>query len=91
MPDDWRLEHLRTQPFLRGVPFKRKSYKSPRPGWDHDHCSFGQRHISVPLATDDAEAVDRGYVTDANYHGVCATCFGDFREKSCLTGTTHIP
>jgi hypothetical protein len=28
---DWRLRHLETQPYLRGVSFARKPYRAPRP------------------------------------------------------------
>lgn len=52
-------------------------------GWDHDHCAFCQRHISVPLAVDDA--INRSYVTEDNHHWICESCFGDFRELFAWT------
>jgi hypothetical protein len=36
---------------------------------------------AFPLASDDEEAVDRGYVTEDDYHWVCETCFADFRVQ----------
>ena len=30
MTKDWRLQHLETQPYLRGVSFVRKPYRAPR-------------------------------------------------------------
>lgn len=82
---DSRLEHLQTQPYLRGLKLKRAVYTAYRPGWDHDHCvgcwaKFGE-HLS------DLEPIERdGYTTTADYqHGeryewVCLKCFSDFKE-----------
>jgi hypothetical protein len=35
----------------------------------------------MPLSTDDPDVVERGYVTEDDYHWVCESCFGDFRER----------
>lgn len=77
--DDWRL--MGQEKYLQGQRLTLRTWWPHRDGWDHDHCAFCQRHISVPLAGDDPDAVDRGYVTDDNYNWVCETCFGDFRER----------
>jgi len=77
--DDWRL--MGQEKYLQGRRLTLRTWWPYRDGWDHDHCSFCQRHISVPPATDDPDAVDRGYVTDDNYNWVCETCFDDFRDR----------
>lgn len=84
MAEDWRLEHLQTQPYLRGVKFYRKGYRAYRPGWDHDHCvacwAKFQEHGS------DLEPVETlGYTTGQEYERgpgyewVCSTCFADYK------------
>jgi hypothetical protein len=67
--------------YLGGRAFTHRPWWAYRESWDHDHCSFCQRHISVPLAADDKDAVDRGYVTEDGYHWVCEECFADFRDQ----------
>jgi hypothetical protein len=79
MGQDWRL--IGQETYLHGARLTLRTWWPYRDGWDHDHCSFCQRHISVPLAADDPDAVERGYVTDDNYSWVCETCFVDFRER----------
>jgi hypothetical protein len=69
--DDRRLMGRET--YLRGRRLTLRPWWPYRDGWDHDHCAFCQRHISVPLATDDPDAVDRGYVSEDDYHWVCET------------------
>lgn len=67
--------------YLAGRAFRLKTWWPYREAWDHDHCEFCQRHISVPLAHDDDEAVEHGYVTDDGYHWVCEPCFVDFKDQ----------
>jgi hypothetical protein len=76
--DDWRL--LGQDCYLQGRHLTLRTWWPYRDGWDHDHCEFCQRPISVPPAADDPDAVVRGYVTDDDYHWVCEQCFADFRE-----------
>ena len=85
MTDDWRLETLRTQPYLRGLSFVRKSYKAYRPGWEHDHCAA----CHVTLAERDVQGDDiirEGYATTSEYrHGadyewICPPCFAEFKD-----------
>ena len=81
--DDWRL--MGQEQYLQGQHLTLRTWWPYRDGWDHDHCSFCQRHISVPLGIDDSDAVDRGHVTDDNYHWVCESCFEDFRQRFAWT------
>jgi hypothetical protein len=67
--------------YLAGRTFRLRTWSPYREGWDHDHCAFCQRHISVPAALDDVEAVESGYVTDDGYHWICEQCFADFQEE----------
>ena len=85
MTGDPRLEHLETQPFLRGVKFHHMTYRAYRPGWDHDHCVGCWAKFAEHGS--DLEPIEReGYTTGADYqHGpqyewVCPKCFADFRE-----------
>lgn len=67
--------------YLAGRTFHLRTWWPYREGWDHDHCAFCQRHISVPASRDDVEAVESGYVTDDGYHWVCEQCFADFQDQ----------
>ena len=86
MTKDWRLEHLETQPYLRGVIFVRKRYRAYRPGWDHDHCAACWAKLMEEGSGED-EALHEGYATtDAYLHGadyewVCAACFEMFARS----------
>jgi hypothetical protein len=77
--DDWRLTGQ--EAYLQGRQLTLRTWRPYRKGWDHDHCAFCWRHISVPLATDDQDAVERGYVTEDGYHWVCEPCFADFQAR----------
>jgi hypothetical protein len=75
---DWRL--MGQDRYLQGRHLVLQQWRPCRAEWDHDHCAFCQRHISLPLATDDDEdAVDRGYATDDGYDWICESCFADFK------------
>jgi hypothetical protein len=78
-PDDWRL--MGQEDRLRGRLFSLRLWWPYREGWDHDHCEFCTRHISIPIAADGDDGTDRGYVTEDNYLWVCESCFEDFREQ----------
>jgi hypothetical protein len=85
MTRDWRLEHLETQPYLRGVCFERKPYRPPRPGWEHDHCAGCWAKLAqAGDATAGADLVHEGYATcadfmrGADYEWVCIPCFDRF-------------
>lgn len=81
MADD-RLKHLATQPYLKGVAFRRMAYRPYREGWDHDHCVG----CWAKFAEHGPEVLTEGYTTTADYqHGahyewVCPACFEDFRQ-----------
>ncbi len=82
MEEDWRLKHLKTQLYLRGVHFQRKQYRAYRPGWDHDHCiaCWAKFEATEPTPRD-------GYTTCPDYqHGaeydwVCPECFVLFKDE----------
>ncbi|QPQ54260.1 hypothetical protein IC614_07770 [Allosphingosinicella flava] len=84
MADDWRLVHLKEQPFLQGQSFIRKSYKAYRPGWEHDHCAACWATIAEPGQSDEAAchegyATTADYVRGADYEWVCVPCFDEFK------------
>lgn len=85
MTKDWRLQHLETQPYLRGVSFVRKPYQAYRPGWEHDHCVACWTTLAEP-GVEGSEIVHEGYATTADfvrgadYDWVCVPCFKEFRE-----------
>jgi hypothetical protein len=82
---DWRLRHLETQPYLRGVAFIRKPYKAYSPGWGHDHCVACWVTLAEP-GIKGADIIHEGYATTADfvrgadYDWVCPECFELFRE-----------
>ncbi len=85
MTKDWRLQHLETQPYLRGVTFVRKPYKAPRLGWEHDHCvacwaTFAEPEIKGPDIIHDGYATTADFVRGADYDWVCSECFELFRD-----------
>jgi hypothetical protein len=85
MAEDWRLRHLETQPYLRGVTFVRKHYKAYRSGWEYDHCVACWVTLAGPEIKG-TDIVHEGYATTpefvrgADYDWVCLECFGLFRE-----------
>jgi hypothetical protein len=83
---DWRLEHLETQPYLRGVAFTRKRYSEYRPGWDHDHCAgcwakFAEFDDPNEPIEHDGYATTADYSFGADYVWVCLKCFADFKAQ----------
>jgi hypothetical protein len=86
MDEDPRLQHLKTQPYLRGARFQRKPYRLYRPGWDHDHCAACWAKFTVVTGGDEP-SLQEGYATCADYvHGaeydwVCPACFELFRTE----------
>jgi len=86
MAKDWRLEHLETQPELRGVDFVRKPYRIYREGGDHDHCAACWTKLAEPGSAD-ADTLNEGFATTAEYvHGkdyewLCPVCFEAFADE----------
>jgi hypothetical protein len=85
MTKDWRLQHLETQPFLRGVAFARKPYRNPSPSWDHDHCvacwaRLAEPDLKGPDIIHGGFATTKDFVRGENYEWVCAACFELFRN-----------
>ena len=85
MTTDWRLEHLQTQPYLRGVRVERRIYRAYSPEWDHDHCAACWKKFVEAGAPGD-EVAHEGYATCSDYiHGAeydwaCIPCFQEFAE-----------
>lgn len=85
MPDDWRLEHLRTQSYLRGVRFHFAKWHSDNPRWDHDHCAacwvrFMERGSELEPIQMEGYTTGEDYKHGSNYEWVCRTCFADFKN-----------
>jgi hypothetical protein len=86
MTKDWRLEHLETQLYLRGVSFMRKPYRAYRRDWEHDRCVAGWKTFeepggSNPHAVHEGYATTESFVRGADYEWVCVSCFDDFTER----------
>lgn len=85
MSKDWRLAHLETQPYLRGVAFVRKQYRKPGPRWNHDHCvacwaKLVETGVSSPDVIHEGYATTSEYARGENYDWVCESCFELFRS-----------
>ena len=97
MEKDWRLEHLETQPYLRGVSFVRKPYRAYRLGWDHDHCVACWATLAEPgvAAADDFQegyATTSSFVRGEDYDWVCPPCFEAFAvEMGWIDETPEVP
>lgn len=74
----------------RGTKLIRKIYEAPRPGWDHDHCSFCQVKFVVPntaSSMSDEDVRTEGFTTTsefvrgADYEWICDDCCADFAEE----------
>jgi len=82
---DARLEHLQTQPYLRGVRFQKTTYRAYRPGWDHDHCvgcwaKFAEHRSNREPIEREGYTTTADYERGAQYEWVCLNCFSDFKE-----------
>ncbi|MDB5973710.1 MAG: hypothetical protein JWR07_470 [Nevskia sp.] len=75
-PEDWRLHGQ--EEFLKGASLTLRTWSSPDPHWDHDHCEFCWAKIA---ATSIPDAVQEGYATADLKHWVCRQCFADFQEQ----------
>jgi hypothetical protein len=89
--EDWRLQHLRTQPRLRGASFVRKPYREYRTGWDHDHCCACWAKLTEPGAGNadgarEGYATTAGYFLGADYDWICLPCFEEFRDLMDCAG-----
>ena len=86
MVDNWRLEHLQDQPYLRGVRFQKLRWRQRSPTWDHDHCVACWARFAE-LDRPDEPIFHEGFTTCADYqHGaeydwVCPECFAEFKEE----------
>lgn len=77
--DDWRLRGQET--YLAGRTLAWRSWTSPRPDWDHDHCDFCWDEIS-DRPVDEHVRYNSAWVTsDDTYHWICPECFEDFRQR----------
>jgi hypothetical protein len=73
--DDWRLEMVQG---AEGYSWTLKSYRQPRPDWDHDHClACGQKIAETEM---DGQAQTSGYAVGdehprgADYDWLCVDC-----------------
>jgi hypothetical protein len=85
MEEDWRLKHLGTQPYLRGVRFQRMRYRAYRPGWDHDHCvacwaKFAEADLPNEPIQREGHTTCSDYQHGAEYDWVCLECFELFKD-----------
>ncbi len=86
MNQDWRSDHLHTQPPLRGARFTLKRYRAPRAGWDHDHCVSCLAKLADPSMEGDY-ILHEGYATTADYvmgadcAWACVPCFELFKDE----------
>lgn len=73
-PDDWRRQGQ--EKYLHGANLVHQLYAEYRPGWDHDHCEFCGRKLSMS----DGD-LREGYSTEDCYRWICPTCFMDFQQE----------
>jgi hypothetical protein len=93
MTKDWRLEHLETQPYLRGAAFTRKPYRAYSATWEHDHCAGCWAKFMEPPAEElhEGYATTEAYFKGADYDWVCVTCFTEFEQPMNWTSTSNMP
>lgn len=72
--DDWRRQGQ--EKFLFGTTLIHQKYVPYSERWEHDHCSFCYRKLSVAGGD-----VDTGYCTTDQYYWICEECFADFRHE----------
>ncbi|HAU65886.1 MAG: hypothetical protein A2017_17525 [Lentisphaerae bacterium GWF2_44_16] len=71
--NDWRLTGQKKLLFQKTLYFR--TWKAPRPEWDHDHCTFCMdKFAALP------DTLHEGYTTKDNYVWICPNCFNDFKE-----------
>jgi hypothetical protein len=73
---DWLLQGQ--ERYLKGQTLRWKRWWSYRDGWDHDHCEFCWRDI---CDEGQPEADLFGWVTEDDYHWICANCCEEFMEQ----------
>jgi len=88
MAEDWRLEHLRRQPLLKGVRLQRKAYRQYSPEWDHDHCAACWTKFAVIEGDGgDGPILREGFTTcsdykqGAEYEWICPECYFLFKDE----------
>lgn len=87
--EDWRLRGQDL--YLADVELRRRPYRRWRDDWAHDHCEFCWREFveegAVGHEDDSPPPLTEGYATTesapqgAEYHWICAECFGDFEAR----------
>jgi hypothetical protein len=83
---DWRLQNLETQPYLRGVAWRLTKYRQYRPGWDHDHCvgcwaKFAEFDSAAETILHEGYATTGEYDLGAEYCWACRECFETFKSQ----------
>ena len=71
--NDWRLSGQKEILFKKTLYFR--TWKAPRPEWDHDHCAFCWAKFS-----DVPDTLHEGYATEDERHWICPACYNDFKE-----------
>jgi hypothetical protein len=72
---DWRIDNAK---WTQGALLRQAKYSQPSERWDHDHCEgcWAKFMESGPPGT-----LKEGYVTQDNYHRICASCFRDLKDE----------
>ncbi len=71
---DWRLTNQ--EKYLKGVKLIKKRYIDRSTKTGHDHCEFCLERFG-----DSENDIREGYCTEDDYHWICDTCYGDFKEQ----------
>jgi phage terminase large subunit-like protein len=75
--EDWRLQGQ--EAYLTGATLEWRPYTRYSASWEHDHCEFCWAKFAEPEPPSDA--LHEGYTTTDRYRWICATCFGDFKDR----------
>ena len=73
---DWRLHGQ--DKHMVGARLSWRSYRQPRPDWDHDHCEFCGAKFMEAQGPDTLQA---GYCTADGRRWVCLDCCRDFKAR----------
>lgn len=94
MMRDWREDALETVERLRGVSFCLRSYRTYRPGWDHDHCEmcsakFSEPKLKIRNTLHEGYASTDSYALGAEFVWLCAECFMFLKPRLELIDKTE--
>lgn len=77
---DWRITDQ--DEYLQGLALRFRRWRTPKPGWDQDHCEFCFAKFTD---LDQPDALREGYCTQDGYRWICPTCFQDSRGRFAWT------